>query len=234
MKHGKIAWGLFFIISAALIILNQTGIFLDVNLVSLIITLLLVPVMVVSTKHRHFAGLFFSLAIVAIMFAEPLDIEKFTPWPVLGAALFLTIGMSLILPPKMFTHVHRFDFEKEFDSEQVTDENGEVINIEASFTGSTKYISSKNLKRVNIGANFSGVKVYFDDADIAGKEAVINVISEFSGVDIYVPKHWNCIDQISCSMGDVTQKGARVITGDEKCLILTGKSSFSGITIRYV
>ena len=52
-------------------------------------------------------GIFFPLAILAIIFEKPLGIEAITPWIVLIAALLLTIAFEMIFPKNKFhRHLH--------------------------------------------------------------------------------------------------------------------------------
>lgn len=86
---------MFFILAGVALILDRTGLLGSVSVWSVVISLLLVPVIVTSVRHLNFWGIFFPMAIMAILFDETLGIEKFTPWPVLGAALLLSVGFHL-------------------------------------------------------------------------------------------------------------------------------------------
>ena len=46
--------------------------------------------------ERKSFSIFMSLAFLAIVWNKELGIEAITPWPVMGAAIFLTIGVSFI------------------------------------------------------------------------------------------------------------------------------------------
>lgn len=100
MKNKSYFWGTFFILSAVLLILNALGLLAGVSIVSLILTLLLIPLIVKSIRYASFSGVLFPLAVIAILFDKQLGIEKLTPWPVLGIALFLSIGLSLLFPKR--------------------------------------------------------------------------------------------------------------------------------------
>lgn len=234
MKRKNLFWGLFFILSATLIILNQFHILLGVNIFKLIISLLLLPIIFKSIKHICFSGILFPLAIIGIMFAKPLGIGNLTPWPVLGAALFLSIGLSFIFPNK-----HKKDFdnyfhghhEQNWDSE--TSDDSEV-NVYLKFGGSSKYINSQHLRRVNINCKFGGTKIFFDNSNIEDNEAVIDVLANFSGIELYVPKNWFVKSEVDCVLGGIEEKGIRNSSIAEKTLILKGKISFSGISIVYI
>ena len=159
MKNKNLIWGLFFILAGVALILDRTGLLGSVSVWSVVISLLLVPVIVTSVRHLNFWGIFFPMAIMAILFDETLGIEKFTPWPVLGAALLLSVGFSFIFP-------YRYRFTQSKWTTHTTDnpawdkssDNGEYVRIDAKFSGCTKYITSKVLKRVDISCRYSGME----------------------------------------------------------------------------
>ena len=241
MKTKNIIWGLFFIAAAAVVILNQMGMLGGIGLWTLLIAMALVPFLVNSVMHANFGGIMFSLALYAILFDEPLGIENLTPWPVLGAALFLSIGLSLIFPKK---HKHNFDhenWEKHFqnydciDIEENSSEgeniNGEHIWVRSRFNGAVKYITSQNLKTLDIDASFAGIKIYLDNANLSDGQAAINVYASFGGVEIYVPKEWKVINNVSCTFAGSEDKGLKGYDNGENTLILKGVAKFSGISV---
>ena len=238
MKNRSYFWGTFFILSAVLLILNALGLLAGVSIVSLILTLLLIPLIVKSIRYASFSGVLFPLAVIAILFDKQLGIEKLTPWPVLGIALFLSIGLSLLFPKrhkwyKKYDGSHAIP-ENEFNnvSSEVSDES--EINIGARFSGCIRYINSECLKKVNIVSRFAGIKLYFDNAVIDGSSAELDLNVDFAGVDIYIPKTWRIINQADFSMGGIEEKGVRTESGEEKALIVKGRMSFGGLTVHYV
>ena len=114
-------WGLFFIVGAALIIVNQLGCLTGISLFSLICTLLLIPIIIKSIAYRSFAGILFPIALLGIIYAEPLGITALSPWPLLAAALFGSIGLSLIF--------HKSHHKYNYDQKEGNPENfDQVIN----------------------------------------------------------------------------------------------------------
>ncbi|WP_124098134.1 hypothetical protein [Ruminococcus sp. Marseille-P6503] len=238
MKNRSFFWGTFFILAAALIILNALDLLIGVSLVSLIITLLLIPLIVKSVRYASFSGILFPLAVIAILFSEQLGIEKLTPWPVLGIALFLSIGLSLLFPKKYKWYKKYNDAHvipaNEFGSGNSEVSDGSEINIEAKFSGCIRYINSDCLKKVNVNSRFAGVKLYFDNAVIDGSSAELDLNTDFAGVVIYVPKTWTVINKVDFSMGGMEEKGVRIQGGEEKTLIVKGRISFGGLTVHYI
>ncbi len=238
MKHKNLYWGLFFIFAAVLVVLNQFDFLLGVSTFKLIITLFLIPVIFTSLKHVNFSGILFPLAIIAILYADKLGIQKLTPWPILGVALFLSIGLSIIFP-----HRHKFITEnwtvdnndykdRENWSTQTSDES--CVNVAVRFGAVSKYINSQNLRNVNIDCHFGAAEVYFDNAEIDGNEAVANISASFSGVELYVPRNWHVENQMDCVLGGVDEKGARTVDVKDKKLIIRGKVSLGGVEIKYI
>ena len=68
MKNKNLIWGLFFILAGVALILDRTGLLGSVSVWSVVISLLLVPVIVTSVRHLNFWGIFFPIAIMAILF----------------------------------------------------------------------------------------------------------------------------------------------------------------------
>lgn len=237
MNKRSLFWGVFFILSAVLVILNQLDILIGVSLVSLIVSLLMIPIIIKSLKHRSFAGVLFPLALVAIMFDSQLGIEKLTPWPILGVALFLSIGLSFIFPMTKKWQHHKFSSEYISTDDEIFDaEEGNVVNVESRFSGATKYIKSTNLKRVNIDCHFSGVEVYLDSAQIDGDVLIVNMDVSYSGVELFIPVTWKVENQTDCMLAAVDEGSKRrhQLVDKEKRVILQGKIKLAGVDIKYV
>lgn len=232
MKPRNIFWGIFFILAAVSIILNQLGLLVGVSLFNLIITILLISIIIKSIKYLNFSGIFIPLAIIGIQYADNLGIQDLTPWPLLGASIFLSIGLSFLIKPKHyhFEREHKHTFS---EGESTCDTNDGEVSIYTRFSESIKYINTNNLKNVNIDCSFGATKVYFDNAKIEGNEATITLKVDFAGVELYIPKDWNVIDHVNCVLGGIQEKNRKEKSGD-KNLILEGKISFSGIEIIYI
>ena len=228
MKGKKIFWGLFFIIASGLIIVNQLNIFTDVNLISLLFTILLVAILVKSLFARSFVGTFFPLAFLAIIYAEPLEITNLTPWPVLTAALFCSIGFTIIFGGNHYKHDVR-----EFTEETIEFDQDNVVDVNVSFGASTKYVNVVDLEKVNISCNFGAAKVYLDKAVLKKSKAVIDVNVSFAGVEIYIPKNCRIENRADVTLGAIEEKNNNNSVTDCE-IIITGKCSFAGVEIIYI
>ena len=102
-----------------------------------------------------------------------------------------------------------------------------------SFSSGVKYIDSDNLEVVILECSFGSMKVYFDNASIPSGNATVELDVSFGGVELYVPRHWNVVNQADTAFGGVDEKNRCTTTGSP-VLTLTGDVSFSGVTIIYV
>ncbi len=107
------------------------------------------------------------------------------------------------------------------------------MRIDAKFSGCTKYITSKVLKRVDISCRYSGMEVYFDSADMAGNEVELNVDVLCGGVELYIPKNWGIKVEADCVLGGIDQPNG-AYDEKEKILIIKGRAKIAGIDITYV
>lgn len=102
-----------------------------------------------------------------------------------------------------------------------------------SFGASTKYINSDEFEFAQLECAFGGLKVYFDNAVIQKGNATVQLDVSFAGVELYIPKTWNVINQIDVTFGGVDEKNKNQSAG-VPTLTLMGDVSFSGVTIIYI
>lgn len=247
MKRSNVKYvlfGLFFIIVGATIICKAAGVIPemdDVAMLKVLIALLVVPIFVEGFVHLIFSCIFFPTAIWIILFDKQLGLENITPWPVLGAALFLSLGCSLLVPRNIKwirkswngdTVMDKYEGAENWTNENMPQDSND-LKMNTRFAGSSKYINSEDFRNCEITCSFGGTKVYFDKAVIQGNSASIKLSAEFSGVELYVPKEWTIKNLLRCKMGGVEEKGNVNAAKSGKFVVLTGDTSFSGVTIYY-
>ena len=240
-----VLFGLFFIIVGASIICKAAGVIPELNdiaMLRILLALMVVPVFVEGIVHVIFSCIYFPVAIWLIIFDKQLGIEALTPWPVLGAALFLSLGCSLLVPRNVKWIKKQWNgsdplMDRYEGGENWTDENMadgmSDLKMNTRFAGSSKYINSEDFRNCEISCSFGGTKVYFDKAVIQGNSATIKLNAEFSGVELYIPKEWTVKNLLRCKMGGVEEKGERTAAKSGKFVVLTGDTSFSGVTVIY-
>ena len=228
MRRERILWGLFFIIGAVALIVGKLGFLENVNLWTVLFTIFLAACLVKSIINRSMTGLLFSAAFLCIVYDEPLGITALTPWTVLIAALLGSIGFSILRRPRIYHQCH--SNSAQFAQETV---EGQRIYLEASFSGSTKYIRSDDFRGAELHCVCGGMKVYFDNAVIRDGQADLRLDVNLSGVELFVPKEWNVVNEAQFTLGGIEEKNRNATTG-VPVLRLIGKANLSGLTIMYI
>lgn len=239
-------WGAFFIVGALLLGASQLNLInYHFSFWGVIATLILAGALIQSLAMLSIGGIVFSLAFLSILYAEPLGIQALAPWTVLGIAVLLTIGLSLIFfrPRHRYWekrlhhhgHPHGPHYHHQYnggmvDEETVSDDKT-VLNIESRMSNSIRYVRGNNLERVNVTAYMTGLKVYFDKADLV-ENAVIDINSRFSGVELYLPQAWQVINKTNVSLSGINENGVQQVDG--KVVYLTGDVVLSGVEVYYV
>ncbi|MCL2634907.1 MAG: hypothetical protein FWD34_10405 [Oscillospiraceae bacterium] len=224
---SKIAWGLFLVAAAALIISNALYEFM--GFFPLIVLIVLAPIAVISIIHRSFGGIFIPIAIVAVLFDEQLGIEAITPLPVIVAAILLTIAFEIMFRKNGFVFIGGKADLKNMESIEDGD-----MSCSVKFGESTKYFTNENLEKAYLKCEFGALIAYFDGATLNPNGATLYLEANFSGVELFVPKHWNVENSISVFLGAVDEKGKNIPDPDSPVLTIVGKASFAGVEIHYV
>ena len=101
-------WGLLFIVVAIYILFGSTEVFEGIGIGTIILTCFFAAMLIKGLMNLSFGGILFPSAFLAIIWDTELGIESLTPWPVLFAALFGTIGLNLIFgKPKKIINIEK-------------------------------------------------------------------------------------------------------------------------------
>lgn len=188
--------------------------FAGVGTWGIIISIFMVVIIFHSIIDLSFGGIFLPLAVLAIIFDEPLGITAITPWIVIIAAVLLTIAFEKLFPHHGIHHVHfdggrhghhrhHDDDESVFtDSESNEDDEKGYIYHSMRFGGTTKYIRSKNLAVAELACQFGEMSVFFDGAEVPSGKVNIICHSSFGEMQLFIPKEWHVINKLSVTMGD--------------------------------
>jgi len=229
---NKIFWGLFFIIGGAAFIVNELDYFYGFDLVSLLFTILLVAATIKSVFKFNFFGILFPIAILCILHSELLEIEAITPWPVLVAALLGSIGLTILFHKPNKNKCNMKNNEENF-GEVVNSPDSNTIEFHVSLGSSIKYVNSENLESANFSCTLGALKVYFDNSKINKSGAVIRLDASLSGVELYIPKSWNVINDIQTTLAAVEEKNRHHETTGP-IVTITGNIQLSGVDIIYI
>ena len=228
---SKWFWGTVLMLSAAFILSNQLGGFIEIGIGSIIAALLAIAVFVQCIAHLNFAPLPIPIAALYYIFQIPLGFPYLRVWTLIVVALLTAIALSVLLP-------HKHHWHGEMSQTQLhTDEGGDINNpyICARFGAVSRYLHSDSLETARLECRFGAMEVYFDQAQISPDGAKLICNCSFGAIEIFVPRNWRVVDRLNCTLGGVDHKSHHAsLTENSPLLTISGNVTFGGLEIRYV
>lgn len=231
-------WGLFFIAIAVVMILSQLGYLGGIGFGTIVLAAVSVCIFIDGIIKFSFPLILFPIAMIIIIFDDTLGLEAITPWPILGAALLLSIGLGMIFQKKHKINVNidrddetrRYrgnsnfifkDDEEEdvFDDYQETsseDADKGLVSAHVRLGGSVKYVDLKNFKYADLTCEYGNLEVYFNQAELDGDTARISLHGKCGNVELYVPYEWTIINNLDCYLGNIDISGKSNGDGTKK------------------
>jgi len=226
----SILFGLLFIGIAVYIVLNVLNIGIGISTWRLVLTLFTLAIFVKGIWTQSISGILFPVAFIGILFAKELGIEAFTPWPILGIVLFLSIGLSMIFKNGWTGHNYKFcnyhrnhskenGYSEFNNAEGFKDGSEERHNddidwrIKVGFGKRIGYVTSQKLQRAYIECGFGELQVYFTEAKMEGESIQVNGEVGFGKVILFFPKAWNVIIVSSEVFGSINEQRHESIPG---------------------
>jgi len=238
----RVFWGVLFLAAAGLVIATSFGwlSLFSMNIWWLILMIFLFIITIASLIHLNWFGVFFPAAgILTVLNSQNLLVN----WNgqmvggIFATALLLSIAFSILFHHKGYRNWRREIGKHKFDdysdvSESLDDEK--VVAVRANMGEAIKYVNSKNLEKVLIECKLGAVKIYFDNAKIAGKELLVHINCSLGGVEMYVPKTWRVVSGLNAMAGGVSEKNRAELTADSPVVQLSGNANLGGVEIIYV
>lgn len=246
MKNRNWFWGFFFLLAAIFVIASQIGSFGQIGVLSIAATVLLAALCIHSAIERNFFGIFIPLALLYMIYQQPLHLIQISIWLLLLASILASIGFSIIFlshTHHSHSHIDTFlsdDWHGSHDGTECFNQTPENINdnnpcIKVSFGSSSKYLHADCLKSGQFSVSFGELAVFFDRTLLNPDGAEIFLDCSFGDIKLFVPRNWLVIDHIRTGLGSVENDG-RMSHPDENAprLTLTGHVQLGDISIHYI
>lgn len=239
-KNGNVFWGILFLLGALAAIVGGLGYLEGMSFWTILFSVAFIGLLLEGIYKRSWGQILFSLAFITILVGRIFHISVLSPFLLLGAALFGTIGLNMLFPTKKRwgKYIHKRDGEhwnnQNYESyQEMIEEDEETVHCEMSFGSSAKYINCKQLRTASLKSSFGDLQVYFDNAVIKDNEAMVYIEVSFGSMDIYIPREWKVVINVSNAFGNIDQSGNCNMTG-EKVLVLEGNVSFGNLNIHCI
>jgi predicted membrane protein len=250
-------WGIFLILIASLVLANQFGGFLELGFWSIAVAALAVAYLIKCLIDLSFASLPVPIAALYYIFQVPLELPPIAFWPLVLVTVLVTAGLHVLIPQRKFykgknvrfAYTGDNDADIEIDGavklgedgedrkggkfEESGDENNPRISVQ--FGGGSRYLHADSLETVMLDCSFGGLEVYFDHVTLSPNGAEAFLSCKFGAIELYVPRHWRIIENMSASLGGVDVNGRReVVDENAPTLTISGNVSFGGVEVHRI
>jgi hypothetical protein len=239
-RFSNFIWGSLLLLAAVLVVVSQFDGFRNIGTGSIIIAVAALAFLVQCIVNLHFTPLPIPLAALYVIFQAPLGLPYIKIWPLIAASVLAAVGLSVLFPRRHW-HNHsrkyrRHNQEGNHPRTRVEDGgNDNNPSVSVSFGGITRHLCADSLETARLNCHFGALEIFFDQAELSpnGAEAILNC--NFGSISLYVPKHWQIIDRLNCSLGGV-DIDKRFSAPEENApqLTLSGSVSLGGIEVRFI
>ena len=173
--------------------------------------------------RRHLTSAVFT-ALVALMISN--HFYNILPIPnqsLFWASILIVMGVSAL------THSNRTWNGKKwwYDGEKTI-----LTDKEVAFGSGTFYKQDQDLVADQVEVAFGDAKIYYDNAEMLGDFATLNIEVAFGNATVYVPQHWRVDLKVETSFG--AAKADTPLASTSKTLIIRGEVAFGKLGIVYV
>ncbi len=234
MKFNKIFWGIFLLVSAGIIIASQVTSFATFSVTSLIITMFLAAIIITSVVKLEYFGIFVPMAFLYMIYYEPLGLKPIRFWILILVSVLLSGGFTLIFKKKRRISSYTMPSGHRVGtvSDSTEDDNP---NVKVSMNSYSKFLRANNYNRGNFNVSFGSLELYFDNVNLITYGAGANINCSFGTTKLYIPRHWNVIDNMESIFGSVKNNtnAANPLPG-APLLTLTGSVKFGEVEVNYI
>lgn len=238
MKSKNIFWGLFLVMSAALIIASQVTSFGTISAVSILATVFLAAIIISSMVRMEFFGIFVPMAFLYMIYDAPLELLFIRPVILIASAVLVSIGCSLLFKRRRHKKPicasscgnDHYNYNKTNES---IDDNNPYVKV--SMGASSKYLHADALQSGQFSVSLGELEVYFDQVRLSTAGAQVFVDCSLGSLKLYIPRYWNVVDKIGATLGEVknnSRQAQPVMT--EPPLTLTGNVKLGSVEINYI
>ena len=173
--------------------------------------------------RRHLTSAVFT-TFVALMIAN----HFYDILPIPNQSLFWA-GVLIVLGVSMLTHTNRTWNGKKwwYDGEKTI-----LTDKEVAFGAGTFYKQDQELVEDEFEVGFGNAKIYYDNAEMLGDFATLNIEVGFGNAVIYVPQHWREDLKVETFCG--AAKADAPLGPTSKTLIIRGDVAFGKLGVVYV
>lgn len=173
--------------------------------------------------RRHLTSAVFTTFVALLIANHFYDILPIPNQSLFWASILIVLGVSSL------THSNRTWNGKKwwFDGEKTI-----LTDKEVAFGAGTFYKQDQELVEDEFEVGFGNAKIYYDNAEMLGDFATLNIEVGFGNAVIYVPQHWRVDLKVETFCG--AAKADAPLAPTSKTLIIRGDVAFGKLGVVYV
>jgi len=234
-KSSNLLWGFFLLFAAVFVVANQFNGFINFGIGSIITIIFSLAFLIHCIANLNFALLPFPLALLYIVFQAPMDLPELQIWVLILASVLASIGLAILFPRK-YRFIHKFghdDSPTQIHTENLGSDNNPVVSV--NFGAISRRLQAESLETVKLYCNFGAMEIFFDRAEPGSNSVQADITCSFGAIKLYIPKHWQVIDRLKCTLGGIDMDSGFTGTGENAPkLILSGNVSMGGVEVQSI
>jgi len=236
-RFSNLFWGILLLLAAAFVLTKNFVGFADIGVGSIVIAILALAFIVQCLARLHIAPIVIPLAILYFIFRERLGLPVIQTWKLVAAAILAFIGLNFLIPQGRRSCNHCNDSGGSKDQQQKIPTEGNNDNnpyINVNFSAISRSLIADSLETVRLSCNFGSMEIFFNQAELSPNGANAFINCSFGGIQLFIPRHWQVIDKMSCTLAGVDIKSFAAPAENAPRLTLNGSVSFGGVEVKYI
>jgi len=239
LKFSKVIWGLFLLLAAAFVLTNNFFGFTNISIGKIIIAILALAFIVQCIARLHIAPLVIPLAVLYIVFRNELGLPEIQTWKVIAAAVLAFIGLGILFPHRHHScnKCNNPGESGEWQKQHKIPAEGNKDNnpyVSVNFGAVSRSLNADSLETVRLSCNFGAMEIFFNQVELSPNGAEADISCSFGGIQLFIPRHWQVIDKLSCTLAGVDNKSFSAPAENAPRLTLNGTVTLGGVEIKYI
>jgi len=238
-KFSNFIWGLILLLAAAFVLTNKFIGFADIGIGSLILAILALAFIVQCIARLHIAPLVIPLAVLYFIFRDRLGLPEIQTWKLITATALAFVGLNILLPKRRHScdrcntsGSSRDDQQRKNIPADGSKDNNPYASVHFGFI--SRSLNADSLETVRLSCSFGAMEIYFNQAELSPNGAEADISCSFGGIQLFVPRHWQVIDRLHCTLAGVDIKPFTAPAENAPRLTLNGSVSLGGVEVKYI
>lgn len=228
----KIFFGIGFTLVGISIVMEAMGISIRFSWFGILLLIFLPAVIISSLIEKEWGGVFFPIALLFVIFGETIGLGMISLWQAFFAALFMSIGFSILFPKKRKVIRYHKGYYSHHNERVDIDSDDEVF-WSTKLSENTRFIRSQNFTKGEFQCSMGSLNIYLDQSSINRSGATIDLQCNLGNIVLILPKNCRIENNISSSIGDVTIDYPSYIDVSGPLVVVNGNVSLGNISIAF-